>query len=157
MIYLDNTRYLRVQPAQAAGSGKGHDDGHETMASPGRGGHEPAAKAADTAFRCREELSEFFRAPGPEHVAFTMNATHAVNIAIATLVKPGDRVVISGMSTTPSRGRCTCLGPKQTRPFRRSLSRRPRLRPSERGCRAQNAASAPMFRTCSALYCPLRR
>ena len=93
MIYLDNAATSLLKPPEVA---KAMTTAMRTMASPGRGGHEPAAKAADTAFRCREELSEFFRAPGPEHVAFTMNATHAVNIAIATLVKPGDRVVISG-------------------------------------------------------------
>lgn len=93
MIYLDNAATSLLKPPEVA---KAMTTAMRTMASPGRGGHEPAAKAADTAFRCREELSEFFRAPGPEHVAFTMNATHALNIAIATLVKPGDRVVISG-------------------------------------------------------------
>ena len=32
----------------------------------------------------------------PEQVVFTMNATHALNLAIKTLVKPGGRAVISG-------------------------------------------------------------
>ena len=32
----------------------------------------------------------------PERVIFTSNATHALNLAIKTLVHPGDRVVISG-------------------------------------------------------------
>ena len=34
--------------------------------------------------------------PDPERVVFTMNATHALNIAIRSLVHPGDRVVVSG-------------------------------------------------------------
>ena len=32
----------------------------------------------------------------PEQVVFTMNATHALNIAIKTLVEPGGRVAVSG-------------------------------------------------------------
>ena len=66
------------------------------MSSPGRGGHPLAMRAADTAFRCRTELAELFGLDGPEGVAFTLNATHALNIAIKSLVPPGGRVVISG-------------------------------------------------------------
>ena len=32
----------------------------------------------------------------PEQVAFTFNTTHGLNLAIRTLVRPGDRVVVSG-------------------------------------------------------------
>ena len=67
-----------------------------SMSSPGRGGHPLAMRAADTAFRCRTELAELFGLDGPENVAFTLNATHALNIAIKSLVPPGGRVVISG-------------------------------------------------------------
>ena len=52
--------------------------------------------AADTVFACREEVAGLFHAPEPDHVVFTMNATHALNIAIKTLVRPGDTVLISG-------------------------------------------------------------
>ena len=67
-----------------------------TMASPGRGGHRPALLAAETAYDCRALLAELFSAPGPENVVFTMNATHALNIAISSLISSGDRVVVSG-------------------------------------------------------------
>ena len=89
MIYLDNAATSLLKPPEVA---RAMLHAMRTMASPGRGGHEPAALAAETAYKCREELSQFFHAPGPEHVAFTMNATHALN----TLVRAGDRVVISG-------------------------------------------------------------
>ena len=93
MIYLDNAATSLLKPPEVA---RAMLHAMRTMASPGRGGHEPAALAAETAYKCREELSQFFHAPGPEHVAFTMNATHALNIALNTLVRAGDRVVISG-------------------------------------------------------------
>ena len=52
--------------------------------------------AAQTAYACREAAAELFHVPSPEQVVLTFNATHGLNIAINTLVKPGSRVVISG-------------------------------------------------------------
>ena len=72
------------------------EDALETLASPGRGGHPAAMQAAAVAFRCREALAELFRVQGPEQVVFTQNATHALNIALKSLVGQGSRVVISG-------------------------------------------------------------
>ena len=51
--------------------------------------------ASDAVYDCRKELAELFEAK-PEDVVFTLNATHALNLAIKTLVGPGDEVVISG-------------------------------------------------------------
>lgn len=93
MIYLDpaatsmqkpETVYNAVQTAM------------RTMASPGRGGHEPAMLAADTAFDCRCDAAELFHMHSPENIVFTFNATHGLNIAIGSLVRPGDKVVVSG-------------------------------------------------------------
>lgn len=68
----------------------------KTMASPGRGGHKPAMVAAELAYRCRETASELFDMRKPENVVFTFNATHALNIAIQSLVRAGDTVLVSG-------------------------------------------------------------
>ena len=64
-------------------------------ASVGRGGYAPAMLAAEEVYRCRELAGRLFDC-APERVVFTVNATHALNLAIKTLVRPGDRVVISG-------------------------------------------------------------
>ena len=93
MIYLDSAATTLQKPASVARASVwaiGH------LASPGRGGHQPAMAAADTAFACREEAARLFHGPEPERVVLTFNATHGLNIAIHTLVKPGSRVVISG-------------------------------------------------------------
>ena len=93
MIYLDSAATTMQKPpavARAAAYAVGH------MASPGRGGHPPAMKAAETAFACRREAAELFGVTDPERVVFTFNATHGLNIAIRSLVRAGDRVVISG-------------------------------------------------------------
>lgn len=44
----------------------------------------------------RTELAELYHLENPEQVAFTMNATHGLNIAIKSLVPPGGKAVISG-------------------------------------------------------------
>lgn len=93
MIYLDSAATTMQKPptVQRAVS---HAMSH--MASPGRGGHRPAMEAAETAFACRQAAAELFGLSDPERVVFTFNATHGLNIAIKSLVKPGDTVLISG-------------------------------------------------------------
>ena len=93
MIYLDSAATTLQKPAAVA---RATAWAIRRLASPGRGGHRPAMEAADTAFACRQEAAELFHVPSPEQVVFTFNATHGLNIAIHTLVKPGSRVVISG-------------------------------------------------------------
>lgn len=66
------------------------------MASPGRGGYAQAREAADTVFRCREAAADLFHMSDPSKVVFTLNATHALNLAIRSLLHPGGMVVISG-------------------------------------------------------------
>ena len=67
----------------------------ENCGNPGRGGYSASMTAAKTVLRCREQAAAFFDCD-PEQVVMTHNCTHGLNIAIRTLVKPGDRVVISG-------------------------------------------------------------
>lgn len=93
MIYLDSaaTTYQKPPAVEAA-----MVEALRTMSSPGRGGYPAAMAAAAAAFDCRSELAELYGLENPEQVVFTMNATHALNIAIKTLVPPGGRAVISG-------------------------------------------------------------
>lgn len=63
-------------------------------ATPGRAGHRRALGAGRLAFRCRRALTELFHAPGdPGRLAFQLNATHALGVALHGLLRPGDRVV----------------------------------------------------------------
>ena len=92
MIYLDaGATTLQKPPAVALAV----QSAMRHMATPGRGGHAPAMRAADAVYDCRCLAGALFDAQ-PEQVVFTMNATHALNLAIKTLVKPGGRAVISG-------------------------------------------------------------
>ena len=93
MIYFDSGATTLQKPpavARATALAMGR------MASPGRGGHRPGLLAAQATFRCRELAAELFHVPTPEQVVLTFNATHGLNIAIETLVKPGMSVLISG-------------------------------------------------------------
>lgn len=93
MIYLDSAATtLQKPPAVGAAVRRAM----MTMASPGRGGHQPAMLAAETVFHCRELAAELFDVGEPERVVFTCNATHGLNIAIHSLVKPGGTALISG-------------------------------------------------------------
>lgn len=93
MIYLDSAATTMQKPAAVA---LAMQRAMERMASPGRGSHRPAMLAAETVFSCREAAARMFGVDQPDNVVFTSNATHALNIAIKSVVKPGDRVLISG-------------------------------------------------------------
>ena len=92
MIYLDSgaTSFRKppsVRRAVVEAMGR--------CANPGRGGYPAAMAAAEQVYRCRETAADLFGCQ-PEQVALTTNCTHGLNLAIRTLVRPGDRVVISG-------------------------------------------------------------
>ena len=93
MIYLDNAATTFQKPAAVQ---RAVMQAMRTMSSPGRGGYAAAQQAEETLFRCRSAAAALFSVPSVEQVVFTMNATHALNIAIKSLVRPGGRVVISG-------------------------------------------------------------
>lgn len=107
MIYLDSAATTFQKPPEVAAA---VSEALATMSSPGRGGYPAAERAAQTAFDCRRELAELFHAKDEEHIVFTSNATHALNIALRSLVGKGDRVVISGYEHNAVTRPLTALG-----------------------------------------------
>lgn len=93
MIYLDSAATSLQKPPEVA---RAVVRAMQSCASPGRGDHAAAMRAAETVFACREEAAALFHMTQPENVIFTMNATHALNIAVHSLVRPGMRVAVSG-------------------------------------------------------------
>ena len=92
MIYLDNGATSFPKPEsviRAVGAAVAREG------NPGRGGYPAAMAAAKTLYRCRELAGAMFDCQ-PEQVVLTANCTQGLNMAIRTLVKPGDRVVVSG-------------------------------------------------------------
>ncbi len=93
MIYLDNAATTYPKPASVRRAVA--DALVRYGANPGRAGHSMSLAASEEIFRCRSAAADFFHAPGPECVAFTLNCTNAVNYVLKGLLKPGDHVVIS--------------------------------------------------------------
>ena len=93
MIYLDSAATALLKPPEV---GEAMLRAMRSCASPGRGIHDPAMRAADLLLACREEAAALFGVPNAENVVFTMNATHGLNIAINSLVRAGTKVLVSG-------------------------------------------------------------
>ena len=92
MIYLDNGATSFHKPPSVYRAVK---QAMSSCANPGRGGYAAAENADRAVFHCRMAASSFFQCE-PEQVIFTSNCTHSLNIAIRTIVKPGDTVAVSG-------------------------------------------------------------
>lgn len=58
--------------------------------NPGRSGHRLSIAAGRAVYETREMLARFFNAPRTDHVVFAHNATHALNMVIQTVLRPGD-------------------------------------------------------------------
>ena len=132
MIYLDHGATSFPKPPAVI---RAVGEAMELCANPGRGSHPPARAGAEVLYRCREAAGELFSI-APENVVLTGSCTQGLNMAIRTLVRPGDRVVISGFEhnavTRPLRGlraRVTVAGRRlfdwedTLRSFRRALDR----------------------------------
>ena len=92
MSYLDNGATSFFKPPAVV---RAVVRAMQTCANPGRGGYKASMDAAREVFRCRELAGELFGCDG-EQVVFTSNCTHGLNIALSSMVSPGDRVLISG-------------------------------------------------------------
>ncbi len=93
MIYLDAAATSLQKPDAV---GEAVRRAIRRCASPGRGTHASAMRASMAALRCREAAAALFHMTHPENVVFTMNATHALNIAIQSVLSPGGKVLVSG-------------------------------------------------------------
>lgn len=93
MIYFDNAATTYPKPVSVQNAVNNAMKNY--AANPGRAGHTMSMAAAEEVYRCRTAAADFFHAPGPECVAFTLNCTHAVNYVLKGLLKPGDHVVTS--------------------------------------------------------------
>lgn len=93
MTYLDSAA-TSLQKPHTVSKNTGWAVRH--LSSPGRGSHSASMDASSVAFSCREAAAKLFNVKDPTNVVFTFNATHALNIAIKSLVRRGDKVIISG-------------------------------------------------------------
>jgi len=101
LAYLDNAATTMRKPIAVRRAVK---KAFRKCGSPGRGGHHPSENASEILFSCRMLASELFHVDSPSRIVFTSNATHALNIAINSIIKTerlaergkDGRVLISG-------------------------------------------------------------
>jgi cysteine desulfurase/selenocysteine lyase len=95
MIYLDNAATSWPKPPEVMRAMQ--DFVERAGGNPGRSGHRLSIEAGRILYDVREAVAEFFGASDPLRLIFTLNATHALNLALRGVLRPGDRVVTSGM------------------------------------------------------------
>ena len=95
MIYLDNAATSWPKPPEVL---KAMTNVLERAGgNPGRSGHRLSIAAARVIYDTREEIARFFGISDPLRAIFTNNATHAINLTVKGILKPGDHVVTSSM------------------------------------------------------------
>ena len=93
MIYLDNAATTLHKPRAVDEAVR---RAMHAAAGYARGGYAAAMRAGETVYACREQAAALFGVRDPARVVFTMNATHALNLAVHALAQPGMRVAVSG-------------------------------------------------------------
>lgn len=93
MIYLDNSATSFPKPNQVYSSLL--KNARKYSANPGRAGYKMSMDTAKRIYEVRENLTEFFGAPSPDCVVFTLNCTYAVNTVLKGVLKEGDHVLCS--------------------------------------------------------------
>ncbi len=91
-VYLDNAATTYPKPERVYRYAD--EFVRRRCGNPGRGSHPLSLAASDEAYKTREAAAALFCAE-PERVAFTMNATYALNTAIKGSVGYGEHVLIS--------------------------------------------------------------
>ncbi len=66
-------------------------------ANPGRGSHSMAVQASRVIFQTRRNLAKLFGIRNPNDIAFTMNTTMALNMAIQGVLSSGDHVIATSI------------------------------------------------------------
>lgn len=95
MIYLDNAATSWPKPPQVIEAMVKYIECYG--GNPGRSGHRLSLEAGRVVYEARELVAQLFNAHDPLHVIFTNNATHALNVAIKGVLRPGDRVVTTSI------------------------------------------------------------
>jgi len=95
MIYLDNSATSWPKPKEVIHAMS--DFLENSGGNPGRSGHRLSISAARVVYNARKSIAELFHIYDPQRVIFTSNITHALNLALFGLLKPGDRVVTSSI------------------------------------------------------------
>jgi len=95
MIYLDNAATTFHKPPTV--NKKLSYAMQRFGANAGRGGHKLAVAASEMIYDTAALIAELFNIENPENIAFTHNATMALNMAIKGVLTESDHVIITSM------------------------------------------------------------
>jgi len=95
MIYLDNPATSMKKPQIVYDMMYRNTVNYSVNA--GRGNHFASVMGTEGLVKTSEELAELFNISMPEQIAFTQNATYALNMAISGLLNPYDHAIITSM------------------------------------------------------------
>ena len=85
MIYRDSSATSFLKPPQVA---EAVFRSFNTIGNAGRGAHAPTLNASRLIYDTREKLAALFGTPDPSRIAFTCNATEALNMPFMALSIP---------------------------------------------------------------------
>ncbi|MFA5866682.1 MAG: aminotransferase class V-fold PLP-dependent enzyme [Actinomycetota bacterium] len=94
-IYFDNAATTFPKPPGMSAAMAGFQD--TAAANPGRSGHHMSVEAGRVLYDARDRLASLLGIADPLDIAFTLNATMALNIALRGYLKSGDHVVTTSM------------------------------------------------------------
>ncbi len=94
-LYLDNAATTYPKPPGVYGAMRRALE--DVGASPGRAAHRLAREASAIVAASRVKVARLMGIPNAQQVIFTKNATESINIALKGWLRPGDRVLISGL------------------------------------------------------------
>ncbi len=92
MIYFDNSATTNPKPVTVLSASNSGMKNYSFNS--GRGGYRQSVLTSDKIYDVREKISALISFP-PQNIAFTLNCTHALNMAIKGSVKRGDHIIIS--------------------------------------------------------------
>ncbi len=94
MIYFDNAATSLQKPEAVI---EAVTEAMKSLGNASRGAHSAALGSNRMVYETRELLAELFHIDDPSRIAFTMNATESLNIAIAGIFRPEDHVITTVM------------------------------------------------------------
>jgi cysteine desulfurase / selenocysteine lyase len=95
MIYLDHAATSWPKPPEVLRAMTEFLE--QAGGNPGRSGHRLSIAAGRIVYEAREAVAGLFHVADPQRVILTANATHAINLALRGILRPGDRVVTTGV------------------------------------------------------------
>jgi cysteine desulfurase/selenocysteine lyase len=95
MIYLDSAATSCPKPPEVVEAVR--RTLVEVCANPGRGAYDDALEAGRVLLRTRRAIARLCNIDDEARVVFTLNATHALNLALKGLLNEGDHVVTSSI------------------------------------------------------------